>query len=151
LFDFLFIIFFIFLIFFYLVTEAPIEVKPKKYESRKADEPSQEEAEKRVLDNMFTNVRNEAGDGSLPQDNVEGVDESEWVIFLFFSFSFLFFEFFSDSFFNFRIKITKIENTQFKFVCLFFSNLSSKSENTPQNQKKAKNKRKLSKKQSRTF
>jgi len=60
------------------VTEAPVEVKPQKYQSRKEDTISPEERDKRVLDNMFQNVRGEAGSGPLEQDLAEGVDESEW-------------------------------------------------------------------------
>jgi len=61
-----------------LVTEAPIEVKAKKYESRKPNELSPDERDKRVLDNMFSNVRDEAGSGPLKQDLKQGVDETEW-------------------------------------------------------------------------
>jgi len=60
------------------VSEAPVEVKAKKYESRKDNEFSQEERDQRVLDNMFKNVREEAGAGPLKQDLKQGADDSEW-------------------------------------------------------------------------
>lgn len=60
------------------VTEAPVEIKAKKYESRKDNEMSKEERDKRVLDNMFLNVREEAGSGPLKQDLMEGAQEDEW-------------------------------------------------------------------------
>jgi hypothetical protein len=60
------------------VSEAPVEIKAKKYESRKDNEFSQEERDQRVLDNMFKNVREEAGSGPLKQDLKQGADEEEW-------------------------------------------------------------------------
>ena len=60
------------------VSEAPVEVKAKKYESRKDNEFSPEERDQRVLDNMFKNVREEAGAGPLKQDLKQGAEDSEW-------------------------------------------------------------------------
>jgi len=60
------------------VSEAPVEIKAKKYESRKDNEMSKEERDKRVLDSMFVNVREEAGSGPLKQDLMEGVQDEEW-------------------------------------------------------------------------
>lgn len=60
------------------VTEAPVEIKAKKYESRKDNEMSKDERDKRVLDDMFKNVREEAGAGPLKQDLKQGVEDDEW-------------------------------------------------------------------------
>lgn len=60
------------------LSQAPVEVKVKKFESRVKGELSEHEKREQVLSNMFSNVRDEAGAEPLKQDLMQGAADEEW-------------------------------------------------------------------------